>query len=332
MVNDSYYVFGIGNALVDIEYLVDDETLRNQNIEKGMMTLVGPEVGEGLDKIGLKASKVESGGSAGNSMACFAQLGGSGFFSCRVAGDSYGNDYEAGLRKIGLKTNITDSRPEGVTGNCRVLLTEDAERTMLTFLGVTSDFSVNDIDFDALAKSSLLYVEGYLVASPNAKTAAKKAIEFARENGVKTALTLSDPSMPTFFKNEVLELLDSKVDYLFCNEEEGEKLTGLSDQGEVLKNLLNYADNIIMTLGKDGALFYNSNALVKESGLNVNAIDTLGAGDSFAGGFLYGLEQNLSSRDSLKLAISLSGTLVTKRGPRLSQDEIEEIKKALKLS
>ena len=236
------------------------------------------------------------------------------------------------LKSIGLKTNITDDRPQGVTGNCRVLLTEDAERTMLTFLGVTSDFSIDDIDFDALSKSSLLYVEGYLVASPNAKNAAIKALEFAKEKGIKTALTLSDPSMPTFFKNEVLELLASKVDYLFCNEEEGEKLTGFSTQDEVLKALLNYADNIIMTLGKDGALFYNSEVMVREAGLNVDAIDTLGAGDSFAGGFLYGLEQNYSSKDSLKLAITLSGTLVTKRGPRLSQNEIEEIKKTLKLS
>ena len=104
MVENTYYVFGIGNALVDIEYVVDDETLRNQNIEKGMMTLVGcPEVGESLDNIGLKASKVESGGSAGNSMACFAQLGGSGFFSCRVAGDSFGNDYENGFKEYRVK-------------------------------------------------------------------------------------------------------------------------------------------------------------------------------------------------------------------------------------
>ena len=156
-----------------------------------------------------------------------------------------------------------------------------------------------------------------------------KLLSAQEKNKIMTALTLSDPSMPTFFKKEVLELLDGKVDYLFCNEEEGQILTGEKNRDKLLEKLLSFSNNIVMTLGSEGALYANSNGTITENALSVDAIDTLGAGDSFAGGFLYGIEKGLEINVCLKLAVNLSGTLVTKKGLRLTNSEILDIKKKL---
>ena len=195
-----YHVYGIGNALVDKEFEVSDEFLLQQQIEKRMMTLIDEEQHLQLlerlkQEFGLK--KRAGGGSAANTMVAISQFGGRTFYACKVGDDEQGRFYMHDLHAAGVQTRLDQVKKEGMTGKCMVMVTPDAERTMNTFLGITSDFSVNELHFEDLKESQYLYIEGYLVTSEMSRAAVVKAREKAAEYGVKTAMTFSDPSMVT---------------------------------------------------------------------------------------------------------------------------------------
>ena len=318
-----YHVYGIGNALVDKEFEVTDQFLADNGIEKGLMTLIEQDQQVTLlanlkEKFGLK--KRAGGGSAANTIVAISQFGGKTFYACKVANDETGDFYMKDLAIAGVETKLDQVKGDGVTGKCIVMVTDDAERTMNTYLGITSDFSEQDLHLDELKDSEYLYIEGYLVTSDVSRNAAIKARQVAKENGVKTAFTFSDPAMVTYFKDGVSEIIGDGVDVLFCNEEEAQTYTGTNNLDDAIASLANIADKIIVTLGDKGAKAITGDKHVDIEVSAVKAIDTNGAGDMFAGAFMYGLTQGMSDRDAGMLASESAARIVATFGARLEKD------------
>lgn len=322
-----YNVFGIGNALVDIVTEVDDHFLKSHNIEKGLMTLVDEEHQNRISNaINLSNSNKQCGGSAANSIIAVSQFGGSSFYSCKVANDELGTFYMKDLIANGVETNLRNENLEsGITGKCLVMTTEDASRTMNTFLGITSNYSRAEIKENALKDSQYLYMEGYLVTSDNGLDAMKHAKKVAEDNGVKTALTFSDPSMVKYFKESMQSVVGASIDLLFCNEEEAMLYTGKDTLSEAREQLKHDAKRFVITLGKNGAMIFDGDTFIDIEPYNVQAIDTNGAGDLFAGAFLFGITNGHSFADSGKLASLASSKVVTQFGPRLEWHQAKDI-------
>jgi sugar/nucleoside kinase (ribokinase family) len=303
-----YDVYGMGNALVDMEFKVNDDFFTQNNVEKGLMTLVEEdrqnELLNILHEVHNDGLKRQCGGSAANSVIAVSQFGGKSFYSCKVAKDETGEFYLNDLSENGVDTKYTkETAPEGITGKCMVMITPDAERTMNTFLGITATYSEAETDFEALKNSKWLYVEGYLVASPTGQAAAEKAIAFAKENGVKVAYTMSDPNMVKFFKDNIDKLLKGKIDLLFCNEAEAIEYTGKSSIDEAREALKEHAHNFAITLGKNGAVIWDGNTFIDIEPYKTDAVDSNGAGDMFAGAFLYGITHGMNDAGAVHLQV-----------------------------
>jgi len=328
-----YNVFGIGNALVDIVTEVDDQFLSDHNIEKGLMTLVDEENQTKISNaINMSKSNMQCGGSAANSIIAVSQFGGSSYYSCKVANDELGEFYQKDLKENGVDSNLDHQELEtGITGKCLVMTTEDASRTMNTFLGITSNYSRAEITEAVLKDSEYLYIEGYLVTSENGQDAMKHAKKLAEENGVKTALTFSDPSMVKYFREPMQAVVGASVDLLFCNEEEAMLYTGTENLQDAREALKKDAKRFVITLGKNGAMIYDGDTFIDIEPYKVNAIDTNGAGDLFAGAFLYGITNGRSFADAGKLASLASSKIVTQFGPRLEWHQAKDILNQLQL-
>lgn len=325
-----YDVYGIGNALVDKEFEVTDTFLAEHGIEKGLMTLIDEDKQHQLlngliDTFGLK--KRASGGSAANTIVAISQFGGNAFYACKVANDEAGEFYMNDLHAAGVDSRLDQVRNqcEGVTGKCMVMVTPDAERTMNTYLGITADFSDAELHFDELQQAQYLYIEGYLVTSDISRAAALKAREVAREHGVKTAMTFSDPAMVTYFKDGISEMLGDGVDVLFCNQEEAMTFTGTEDLEAAIAGLQPLAKKLVVTLGSKGALIIDGDTRTEIAANTVEAVDTNGAGDMFAGAFMYGLTQGMDDAQAGKLASLAASRIVTVFGARLSKDDHADV-------
>jgi len=331
--NKKYDVFGMGNALVDSVCLVTEKFLKDNDIEKGLMTLVDDKKQMSIiEKIKGSKPFIQSGGSVTNSIYTLSQLGGSGYLSFLISDDDHGKLFLEDIKKSGISTGEESFyiKP-GMTGSCLVLTTPDAERTMNTCLAISSEYSSKNINFDHLALSKYLYIEGYLVTSEIAMDAIEKSINFSRKNDVKIALTFSDLSMVKYFRDNFDKILKEKIDLLFCNKDEAETFTGEKDFEKCCDKMLSYSDLVIITMGSEGSVILSkSNNLIKINPFEVNAVDTVGAGDTFAGGFLYGINNGLNYEESGKLASALSSKVVTKLGPRLEKNIIDNIKLSMR--
>ena len=319
-----YNVFGIGNALVDCVYMVNDKFLDDNKIEKGLMTLVDEEKQKSIiKKIKKFDSVIQSGGSVTNSVYTLSQLGGSGYVSVLVAKDEFGKIYLSDLKNSNVSTGGSEfTTGDGMTGTCLVLTTPDAERTMNTCLSISSNFSIKNIDLNDLKNSEYLYIEGYLVTSESAMEAVNQSIEFSVKNDVKIALTFSDLAMVKYFKDNFKSILNRKVDLLFCNEDEAKTFSESNSLNDSINYLGQLSSTLVITLGKNGSLIYKNGKKIKIEPYPTKAIDTVGAGDTFAGAFLYGITNGLSLKKSGDLASLLSSKVVSKIGPRLEKDDI----------
>lgn len=325
-----FHVYGIGNALVDIDFEVGEQALSRLNIDKGVMTLIDENkhhhLLEELD--GIKHLKA-CGGSAANTLFTMQQLGGKTFYSCKVGNDEAGDFFYRDLILQGIHTNLHERPREGITGKCIVLVTPDADRTMTTFLGTTAEFSKLQLSENALQKSEYLYIEGYLVASPTACEAAIAARHMATKHNVKTALTLSDANMVTYFKEGLCAIIDNKVDILFCNENEALLFTETSQLDDAKEALKKYARTFVITRGDLGALLFNGQDFLPIPAFEVSVVDTVGAGDVFAGTFMYGITHHHSYFDAGRLASFAASNVVSKFGPRLNQVEIHLVREMI---
>lgn len=332
--NKKYDVYGIGNALVDKEFEVDDQFFVDAGIEKGFMTLIDDDKQSELlemltHRYGLK--KRAGGGSAANSIYALSQFGGRAFFSCKVANDETGHYYVQELGTQNIHTNLSSTLEEGVTGRCLVMVTPDAERTMLTSLAISQLVSTAELDKDAIRESTYAYVEGYLVTSPSARSAVLELKRHAREHGVKFAMTFSDPAMVEYFKDGINEFIGDGVDLLFCNEKEAMLWSDTNTLEEACKALEGKAAQFVVTLGAHGALLFDGNNYINVEPHKVRAIDTNGAGDMFSGAFLYGITQGHDFATAGRIASLASSIVVSRFGPRLEPEQHQEILQRLEL-
>ncbi len=318
-----YDIYGLGAALVDTEIEVTEVDLKELQIEKGIMTLVDEnrqsELVQALEDH-MKTSKRASGGSAANSIIAASYFGARTWYSCKVADDENGRFYLKDLADAGVSFRESYA-DDGTTGKCLVMITPDAERSMNTYLGISETLSVEDIDESALAASSFAYIEGYLVTSPTGLPAAERLKHLADKHQVKTAISLSDPAIVQFFRTGLLQIIGSGVDLLFCNEAEALNFTESDNLEDAKKALSTYAKTWAITLGAKGAVVYDGNKESTIAATPVNAIDTNGAGDMFAGAFLYSLSQGKSFEEAGLLASKAAARVVSQFGPRLEAEQ-----------
>ncbi|MEZ5580192.1 MAG: adenosine kinase [Candidatus Competibacteraceae bacterium] len=321
-----YDVYGIGNALVDMEYEIEVADLETLGIDKGVMTLVDEQCQlRMMDHLAAYPHQRSSGGSAANSMIAVRQFGGTSFYSCKVAEDDLGHFYMKDLLDGGVDTNHHTEKEAGHTGRCVVLVTPDSDRTLCTFLGISGELSTKELVEDALRDSAYFYMEGYLVTSETARQACIAAKRVAEAAGVKTAISLSDPNMVRFFKAGLLEMIGSGVDLLFANEDEAKGVVGTADLDSAIDYLKTLSQEFVITRGSKGALVWDGQTLIDIDPVKVKAVDTVGAGDMFAGAFLYGRGQGWDHRHAGALASAASAKLVTSLGPRMSAAETQAV-------
>jgi sugar/nucleoside kinase (ribokinase family) len=327
-----YDVYGLGNALLDVECEVEPEILVELGIDKGVMTLLD-EASQNkiLSHLGNCATKRSCGGSGANTIVAVSQFGGKAFYSCKVANDEPGEYYLKDLLESGVDTNLKVHPPEpGITGKCLVFVTPDADRTMNTFLGISSGLSDIELVPDSIANSTYTYIEGYLVTGENSKQAAIKAREIAVNAGQKVALTLSDQNMAKFFKQGLLEMIGTGVDLLFANESEAFELAGTQDLAEAIKYLKTISKTFAVTLGPKGSLIFDGQTLLEIAPFPVKAIDTVGAGDIYAGGVLYGITNGMDWATAGRLGSLASAKLVTTLGARMATVDVLSLLKEVK--
>lgn len=324
-----YDVYAIGNALVDMEYEINEQFLSQYKIDKGLMTLVDEvRQNELLDALGGTPKKQQCGGSAANTIIAVSQFGGKGFYSCKVASDPIGNFYFQDLQDNGVDSNLrTQNRHSGITGKCLVMITPDAERTMNTFLGITQTISKDEVDAEGIKNSKYMYMEGYLVASPTGKAAAIHAREIAEAAGVKTALTFSDVNMVKFFRDGLVEMIGPKgVDLLFCNQSEALAYTQTDNVQAAREALKKVAKTFVITCGENGAIIWDGVTFIDIEPYKVKAVDSNGAGDMYAGAFLFAITHNHSHASAGKLASLAASRVVSQFGPRLKWHETQDIR------
>jgi sugar/nucleoside kinase (ribokinase family) len=322
----SYDVYALGNALVDMEYEVTEADLNHLDIDKGVMTLVDEAHQlRIMEHLRERHHHRGSGGSAANTVIALAQFGGSGYYACKVADDELGHFYMKDLKTGGVATIDGTYLDKGDTGRCVVLVTPDSDRTMCTYLGISGNLSVHEIDVDAIRASKWFYTEGYLVTSDTARVAAIEARRAAEHAGVKTAISLSDPNMVRFFKDGLKEMIGEHVDLLFANEHEAKGMADTNDLAEAVAYLKTIANEFAVTRGPHGALVWDGKRLIDIDPVKVEPVDTVGAGDMFAGAFLYGLTQGWSHQHAADLAAAASAKLVTSLGPRIHRHETKAI-------
>jgi sugar/nucleoside kinase (ribokinase family) len=325
-----YHLYAIGNALVDTEYEVSDALLQAMGVSKRHMTLIDAEQRTSLHKHvqGLHARRT-GGGSAGNTVVALAQLGGKAFYSCRVADDELGAFYTQDLQANGVATNLTHTQAHpGQTGSCMVLVTPDAERTMCTFLGATSQLDRQALHPHDIAKAKVYYMEGYLAASPTGLEAALEGLKIARANGVQTALTLSDVSMINFCRAGLEAMAGDGLDYLFANEEEAQTWCATTDLDAILPQLRQLARTVCLTRGPKGCIVLHGDDRVDVPAVPTQAVDTNGAGDMFAGAFIYGVTHGMNEAQAAALANQAAATVVAQYGNRLTAERLQSILRA----
>ena len=244
-------------------------------------------------------------------------LGGSASYAGKVGLDEQGDFFLKDMRELGILIEVPQT--EGATGTCVVLITPDAQRTMLTHLGLSACLSEADIDVDHLKNAKYLYVEGYLFTQETTKQAAMKAISLAKEQGVKVAFTVSDPFLIEHHRDEFWQLIEGPVDLLFCNLEESRSLTQHHDPVDAAYEIHQHAENVALTLGPNGSLLMHEGELIPIEGVETKAIDTTGAGDIYASGILYGITNGLSWKEAGHLASHIAGKIVSQMGARLKE-------------
>ena len=320
-----YKVYGVGNALVDTEIQVEDQELISMGVEKGVMTLVDERRQHELARHlrnHLVTARRASGGSAANSMIATARFGGPTFYSCKVANDDNGAFYITDLEAAGVTHNLHGDRQSGITGRCLVLVSRDAERSMNTFLGISETLATTELVPEAIEQSEWVYIEGYLVTSQSSCEAARRTREIAEKAGVKTALSFSDPGMVEFFRERMGEILgDNGVDLLFCNEQEALNWAETDDLDTAVSRIKQIAKQFAITLGGRGALVYDGEKPIPIEPYPVEAVDSNGAGDMFAGAFLYAISHGHDLPAAGDFASRAAARVVSRFGPRLSASE-----------
>ncbi len=307
-------ILGIGNAIVDVICKVDENFISQNGLTKSTMKLIFDENEFKNLLTNLKIEKTVSGGSVANSIVGISQLGNKVGFIGKVSDDDLGSKYEEGLKKEGVEYFYSKKKEELPTGTCLILVTPDSERTMCTFLGTAGKINENDVSSDAIKKSEIIFLEGYLWDEGEPKKAFDKAIN----NANNVAMSLSDQFCVDRHKPHFLDLVKNKLDITFANEQEITSLIDAKNFNEVINFSKQLGKLIILTRGENGAIAIKGNEVV-ECGVqkNLKIVDLTGAGDLFAAGFLHGYVNKLSIQQSLEKGTEMSSKVIQQIGARL---------------
>ena len=307
-------ILGIGNAIVDIICKVNDDFIVQNNLTKSTMKLFFEETEFKKLLTDLEIEKTVSGGSVANSIVGISQLGDKTGFIGKISDDEFGIKYEEGLKKENVEYFYQKKKEELPTGTCLILVTPDSERTMCTFLGTAGKINENDIDSNAIKKSEIILLEGYLWDEGEPKKAFNKAIN----NASKVAMSLSDQFCVDRHKSNFLELVKNKLDITFANEQEIMSLIETKDFNEVINFSKQLNKLVVVTRGEKGAVAIEGEKVI-ESGIkqNLKILDLTGAGDLFAAGFLHGYLNKLSIEESLEKGTDMSSKVIQQIGARL---------------
>ena len=307
-------ILGIGNAIVDVICKVDDNFIQQNNLTKSTMKLFFDENEFKSLLTNLKIEKTVSGGSVANSIVGLSQLGNKVGFIGKVSDDEFGSNYEEGLKKENVEYFYSKKKEELPTGTCLILVTPDSERTMCTFLGTAGKINENDVSSDAIKKSEIIFLEGYLWDEGEPKKAFDKAIN----NANKVAMSLSDLFCVDRHKPHFLNLVKNKLDITFANEQEITSLIEAKNFDEVISFSKQLNKLVIVTRGEKGAVAVNGDEVFENDvQKNLNIIDLTGAGDLFAAGFLHGYINKLSTKECLEKGTEMSSKVIQQIGARL---------------
>ena len=319
-------LIGLGNAIVDIIVNIEDEFLEINNLDKGSMNLINSDESQRLLE-NCKVIKQISGGSSANTVVCLAELDNNVQFIGRVKNDQFGNFFSSDIKKSKTIFNTPPTNKGASTAHSIILITPDAQRTMCTYLGASIEFEPKNIDFSVLKESKYLYLEGYLWDSELAKNAFLKAAQIAKESNTKIILSLSDSFCVDRHRKSFLELIDEYVDIVFCNESEAFSLFQKDKLATLQGDLSSLCELAVVTLGSDGSLIINKNDCeIIKSITKGEIIDTTGAGDIYAGGFIHGLINNYPLKRCGEIGSICAGHIITELGSRANIDLKELIK------
>jgi sugar/nucleoside kinase (ribokinase family) len=306
-------ILGIGNAIVDVICKVDDQYLIDNQLTKGTMKLVNESEFKKLLST-LNIEETVSGGSVANSIVGLSQLGNDVGFIGKVNADDLGQKYEEGLTKEKVQYFYNKKKEISPTGTCLVLITPDAERTMVVFLGIAGKISEKDIDEKAVKESEIIFLEGYLWDKGDPKSAFDKAMLLSN----KKAMSLSDQFCVERHKDNFLDLVKNKLDIIFANEQEIRSLTDAKSFEDVIEFGKQLGKLLIITRGEEGSVAVKNQEIIEcQSKSNLKIVDLTGAGDLFAAGFLHGLINNVSTKGCLEKGTEMSSKIIQKFGARL---------------
>lgn len=313
---NSLDVVAIGNALVDVLAHSDDDFLTGRGIEKGSMSLINAEQAETL--YGQMGPGVEcSGGSAANTVAGIASLGGKAGFIGKVAGDQLGKIFKHDITALGVEFSTEPTHDTNPTGRCLVFVSPDAQRTMQTFLGSAGEVGPNDVDAELIQRAQVTYFEGYLWDAPPAKQAYIKAADIAHAANKKVSLTLSDKFCVDRHRAEFLDLVHGHIDVLFANEQEICALYEVATFDAAVEAVRGKCDVAVLTRSEKGAVIVTPDETISVSAQPVEKVeDTTGAGDLFAAGFLYGYTHGKSLAEAGKIAAICAAEIISHVGAR----------------
>jgi fructokinase len=307
-------ILGIGNAIVDVICKVNDNYIKQNNLTKSTMKLFFDENEFKNLLTNLKIEKTVSGGSVANSIVGLSQLGDKVGFIGKVSDDDFGSKYEEGLKKEKVEYFYSKKKEELPTGTCLILVTPDSERTMCTFLGTAGKINENDVSIEAIKKSEMIFLEGYLWDEGEPKKAFVKAIN----NANTVAMSLSDQFCVDRHKNDFLELVKNKLDIIFANEQEMKSLIQAKNFDEIINFSKQINKLVVVTRGEKGAVAIQGEEII-ENGIisNLKILDLTGAGDLFAAGFLHGMINKMSIKESLIKGTELSSKIIQMIGARI---------------
>ena len=306
-------ILGIGNAIVDVICKVEDNFIEKNNLTKGLMKLIFDEIEFSNLLSNLKIEKTISGGSVANTIVGLSQLGDKVGFIGKISDDTFGIEYEEGLKKENVNFFYKKKKELLPTGTCLILITPDSERTMCTFLGPAGKINKSDIDIEAIKKSDLIFLEGYLWDEGDPKEAFDKAINLAN----KTAMSLSDKFCVDRHKPNFLNLVKNKLDLVFANEAEIMSLIDAKDFNEVISFGKQIKKHLVVTRGEKGAVSICNNETAEiNARKNLKIVDLTGAGDLFASGYLHGFINNFSQNECLIKATEMSSKIIQQIGAR----------------
>ena len=323
-----YDVFGIGNALMDFLIEIREDEFLELDLKKGQFHMIDEKKSKQiLNQVSKKEIKLAPGGSCANTLHGIALLGGNVVFCGKVGKDKHGDIYEQKIVQHKIKSNIARCN-KNITGHAITFITPEGERTFAVHLGAAINLQKEEVFFEDLKNSKILHIEGYQLEDKNLREVSIHAMKFAKENGVKISIDLADPGVVIRNKEDIRKMVTEYADIVFANEEEAKAFSG-KENTEALNEIATMSEIAIVKLGKDGSLIKKGNETHKIKGISAKTVDTTGAGDMYAAGFLYGLTHGYNIKICGDLGSHFAAKVVQQIGARLDTIDAKEIQKII---